>query len=253
MKLNIIDKKSVVVITPTIASPKLLDAINSVDNQTYPDVKHLVVADGVDYWYKLANLLDQLPDSDTHVKLQTTLAPENTGANGFYGHRIYAAYSHLVNADYVFFLDEDNWYEPNHVETLVKTIQDNKLDFAYSLRAIYDANKNYVCDDNCESLGEWPIFLAHEQKQDHYLVDTSSYAFDRECLIKIASLWHSGWGGDRRFFASVKDHLKHANSRQRTLCYRLDGNDGSVSKPFFDRGNEYYNNHYNGKLPWIKV
>ena len=37
---------SVVVITPTTGDKKLNDAINSVKNQTYKDVKHLIVVDG---------------------------------------------------------------------------------------------------------------------------------------------------------------------------------------------------------------
>ena len=44
-----------------------------------------------------------------HLKVHQL--PENTGSNGFNGHRIYAACSHLVNADYVLLLDEDCFYE----------------------------------------------------------------------------------------------------------------------------------------------
>lgn len=247
MKLNI--EKSVVVITPTIGSPKLLDAFESVEKQTYGNIKHLIVVDGPDYYKKV---LDTLGLFGLNRKQQLSVAPENTGANGFYGHRIYAAYAHLVNADYVFFLDEDNWYHPDHVRSLIETIENRQLDFAYSLRGIYDKDKNYLCDDNCEALGEWPIYFTNDSEK-HYLVDTSSYAFRREFLIQVASLWHSGWGGDRRFFNMIRERASHANSKHRTLCYRLDGNEGSVSKDFFDKGNSYYNDHYKGDFPWLKA
>lgn len=247
MKLNI--EKSVVVITPTIGSPKVRDAIESVEQQTYGNIKHLIVVDGPDYYKKV---LDTLGLFGLNRKQQLSVSPENTGGGGFYGHRIYAGYAHLVNADYVFFLDEDNWYHPDHVRSMVETIENRQLDFAYSLRGIYDKDKNYLCDDNCEALGEWPIYFTNDIEHQ-YLVDTSSYAFRRNFLIQVASLWHSGWGGDRRFFNMIRERSAHANSCQRTLCYRLDGNEGSVSKNFFDKGNAYYNDYYKGDFPWLKA
>ena len=246
MKLNI--EKSVVVITPTIGSPKVRDAIESVKAQTYKNIEHLLVVDGPEYDEKFAENFDE-NEIDT---IKRTMSPYNTGRTGFYGHRIYAAYAHLVNADYVFFLDEVNWYQPDHVRSLVETIENRQLDFAYSLRGIYDKDKNYLCDDNCEALGEWPIYFTNDGEK-HYLVDTSSYAFRREFLIQVASLWHSGWGGDRRFFNMIRERTSHANSKHRTLCYRLDGNEGSVSEDFFDKGNAYYNDYYKGDYPWLKA
>lgn len=235
----------VTIITPTIGSDKLLDAVESVKSQTYEDIKHLIVIDGPDFFNKVIRLVTG------GNKLQVALSPENTGGSGFYGHRIYAAYPHLLSSDYIFFLDEDNWYQPDHVETLVKTIEEQSLDFAYSLRSIHNPDKSFAVDDNCEALGKWPVYFTNEQTEKHYLVDTSSYAFRREFLIQVSQLWHSGWGGDRRFFNLIREQTKHNNSGKRTLCYRLDGNPNSVSAEFFQRGNEYYDNFYKGKYPWL--
>ena len=243
MKLRI--EKSVTVITPTIGSEKLIDALNSVENQTYKNLKHLVVIDGYDYADKARKITSKYPQT------LPTVAPFNTGANGFYGHRIYAGYPHLVNSDYIFFLDEDNWYAPDHVATLVETLEKGQLDFAYSLRKIYTPDKQYVCDDNCESLGKWPIWFTHDNPQ--YLIDTSSFAFRREFLIQTSQLWHSGWGGDRKYFYSVKDHCQYDTNGKHTLCYRLDGNPGSVTADFFAEGNKKQSEHYKGEFPWIKI
>lgn len=238
--------KTVTVITPTVGSDKLQDAIKSVKDQTYEHINHLVVVDGYDFFYKVTENVDP---TFLHKNLNLTTAPQNTGANGFYGHRIYAAYPHLIDTDYVFLLDEDNWYKPDHVETLVKTLQDGN-DFAYSLREIYDENKNYICDDNCESLGKWPIWFTHDNPQ--YLIDTSSFAFHREFLIKVCQLWHSGWGGDRRFYSHLRSTVKHNTSGKHTLCYRLDGNPNSVKADFFEQGNEEQHKRYEGKFPWLR-
>ena len=247
--MQLVIEKPVTVITPSIGSSKLLDAIESVRNQTYK-CNHLVVVDGPEYVDVVMKLA--VPSGVTNV----TLTPENTGKTGgnFYGHRIYAAYPHLLNSDYILFLDEDNWYEPDHVESLIKTIESKNLDFSYSLRKIYSADKKYLLDDNCESLGKWEIFLSRGSPHGkHYLIDTSSFCFKREFIQKTCHLWHHGWGGDRHYFYGVKDHARYDTNGKHTLCYRLDGNQGSVTKDFFETGNKTQEAYYQGKFPWLRT
>lgn len=246
MKLTI--EKPVTVITPTIGSEKLLDAIFSVKKQTYK-CNHLIVVDGPEYWDKVVNMCG----SDGCEIVQT---PENTGKTGgnFYGHRIYAAYPHLINSDYILFLDEDNWYDPDHVASLIETIESKNLDFSYSLRKIYSPDKKYLCDDNCESLGLWEIFQSRTSPHGkQYLVDTSSYCFKREFIQKTCHMWHFGWGGDRRYFYFVRDEAKYDTNGKHTLCYRLDGNLNSVTERFFIEGNKTQEAYYGGKFPWQKI
>ena len=254
MKLNIISgDPTVTVITPTIASPKLVDAVRSVNKQNYPKVKHYVVCDGYQYHMPAHEILDEagltgLPD------FQSTTLYENVGANGFYGHRIYAAFSHLVNSDYVLFLDEDNWYEPDHIESMVETVSKGNS-FAYSFRNIYSDDKNFICQDNCESLGMWPIYLTNgpDAAKHQFLIDTSSFIFKRDFLIQCAHMWHSGWGGDRRFFYAVKDQVKWDCNYRYSLNYRLDGNSGSVNDQFFLEGNRKQAEFYKDGFPWQKL
>ena len=115
--------KTVTVITPTIGLPKLLRALYSVQNQTYKHHQHLIVADGPEAWENVKNnklMMFNIENNGVAVNV----LHENVGKNGFYGHRVYAAFPHLVNSDYIFLLDEDNWYEPDHIETLVKTLEE---------------------------------------------------------------------------------------------------------------------------------
>lgn len=249
MKYNFVTEpakpKQAVVITPTVGSHKIVDAVNSVAMQTYSNVEHLIVIDGPEFEHKFSSNFAY--DHDLLDKIKRVTLPLNTGANGFNGQRIYASFPHLVDHDYVFFLDEDNWYAPDHVESLVKVLEQN--DFAYSLRSIYDEEKNYLCDDNCESLGKWPIYFTHDDPQ--YLIDTSSFAFRKEFIQRSCHLWHSGaWGEDRRYLYAVKDHCKWDTNGKHTLSYRLGGNEASVQADFFEKGNELQLKHYNNKLPW---
>jgi GT2 family glycosyltransferase len=256
MKLVIEDTpKTVTVITPTIGSPKLLDAIASVATQTYK-CKHLIVIDGPDFVDEVMSIINIANMMDPKPNIQVIISPENTGKTGgnFYGHRIYAAYPHLINSDYILFLDEDNWYDPNHVQSLIETIESKNLDFSFSLRKIFNPERTYLLDDNCESLGKWPIFMSrHSPHGPQYLIDTSSFCFKKEFIQQSCHLWHHGWGGDRRYFYAVKEHAKYDTNGKHTLCYRLDGNPKSVTEEFFKTGNKTQEAYYGGKFPWLKT
>ena len=125
--------KSVAIITPTTGSDDLAKCMESVKNQTYENITHHVVADGYEAYLKIKH--NNQFTIQFHSKLSTSMICENVGANGWYGHRIYAAFPFLVNQEYVVFLDQDNWLEPNHIESLISTIEKG-YQWAYSFRKI---------------------------------------------------------------------------------------------------------------------
>jgi len=237
-------EKSVVVITPTIGKVELGRAMRSVAAQTYKNIKHLIVIDGYKYWQ---NAHENMCIDTEQSNVIVTTSPENTGANGMYGHRVFSAYPHLVNEDYVFFLDEDNWWDPLHVETLVALLEKENLDFAHSLRKVY-INGKFHADDNCEAIGRWGIAWNPTQ----FLVDTSSYAFRREWLIHTCQIWHYGWGGDRRFFMIVKDQSKYNTTGLHTLNYELPDMDKAYGGQIdiFEKYNEVVKQNNGGVYPW---
>jgi hypothetical protein len=246
MKVNIIeDDPSVVVITPTVGKDSLNLAHKSVLEQTYKgDLTHLVVVDGSEFLPQATNQLSL--DSRTWI----TSTPMNVGANGMYGHRIFASYPHLVDHDYILFLDDDNWYGATHIESLIDTIRSKQLDWAYSLRCVYD-NGKFLAEDKCESIGKWPIWFTQDTPTPGHLVDTSSFCFKREFLIQCCHLWHYGWGGDRRFYGLIKDQSKHDTTGLHTLHYNLPDMDRAYGgdRQFFAKGNEAIKKKYGG-YPW---
>lgn len=232
----------VAVVTPTIGSHTLSDCISSVDKQSYKDLTHYIFADGTEHFDKIKNQLEG------STKTKVIWLEENVG-KGWYGHRVYAACSFLVNADIICYLDEDNWFEPCHVEKLVNKIKEG-YDWAYSLRKIYDKEGNYLCDDNCESLGKWPVYF----DDNVFHIDTSSFAVKRDVAIRIGHAWYGQWGADRQFFHNLKNHFPNFScSNFHTMCYRLDGNPNSVNKEFFEEGNGIQSMKYNGEFPWNSV
>lgn len=231
----------VAVVTPTIGSYHLTECIKSVDKQTYKNLSHYIFIDGYDHRSTVFN------NTEGYSKAKFVILEDNVG-KGWYGHRVYAACSFLVNADIICYLDEDNWYEPCHVEKLVNVIKQGH-DWAYSLRKIYDKQGNYLCDDNCESLGKWPVYFNHTV---HH-IDTSSFAVKRDVAVQIGHAWYGQWGADRQFFSNLSKHFpKFDCTNAHTLCYRLDGNPNSVTEQFFAEGNNHMINKYGKEFPWNK-
>ena len=229
----------VAVVTPTIASEHLKKCIDSVDKQTYEDIVHYIFIDGCQYEPKAREIL--VGSSKTRmIELE-----ENVG-KGWYGHRAYAACSFLVNADVICYLDEDNFFEPNHIETVVKKLQEGN-DWVYSLRNIHDKDGKFLCEDNCESLGKWPVYFNPEV---HH-IDTSCFAIRRDIAVHIGHSWYGKWGADRQFFSALKKYFpKYDCTNQYTTNYRLDGNENSVSEEFFVEGNKINTEKYQGNFPW---
>lgn len=231
----------VAVVTPTIGSNSLIQCIKSVDRQTYQDLTHYIFIDGYEHRRSVFD------NCEGYSKSKFVILEDNVG-KGWYGHRVYAASSFLVNADIICYLDEDNWYEPNHIQTLVNKIKGG-ADWAYSLRKIYDKDGTYICDDNCESLGKWPVYFNDEV----FHIDTSSFAIRRDVAVRIGHAWYGQWGADRQFFGALKQHFpNYACNNEHTLCYRLDGNPNSVKKEFFAEGNIIQHQKYIGEFPWHK-
>lgn len=241
-------EQQVCVITPTIGEANLKRAVTSVENQTYKNIMHLIVIDGPEYWEKaLANMSLSNERSNAYI----TVCPFNTGKNNMYGHRILAGYPQFIDAPYIAFLDADNWWEENHIESLVKTIEaDDNLDWVHSLRKVYE-NGTYLADDCSEAIGRWGIQWMPEDKPQ-WLVDTSSYLFKTSWLVHHSQLWHWGWGGDRRFFMLVKDRSTYATSGLHTLNYELPDMEQAYGgqRNIFEVFNEVTKEKHGGKYPW---
>ena len=226
----------VMVITPTTGKNTVNRAIESVQDQTIP-TEHLIVEDG-----KLTNMHVFETEYGDRQRRKITL-PENVGADGWYGHRVYAAMPLMVNADYILFLDEDNWFEPNHVETMLNKIKSKDLMWAHSLRRICNERGEYVCDDDCESLGRYPTFYDSTLN----FVDTNCYCFRREFLVTVAHSFYGKWGADRPFYKAASTSLPAFGcTGEATVNYRAP----ERLLKMFAEGNKLMKNGYKPLLPW---
>ncbi len=230
---------NVTVIIPTNGDKSLENAISSVCNQTY-SVTCFIVCDGLEYAENVHEIINKF--SLGYNKIKLCVIPENVGANGYYGHRIYAAFTHLVNSDYVMYLDQDNQFEDNHVKSCLDLMKSNNLDWVYSLRNIY-SNGNFVCEDNCESLGKWESF------QNYKLTDTNCYCIKTSIASQVASAWHGGFGQDRIFYNTLSQYFpKFDCTGLYSVNYKT-----CLNPNFFLSGNEIMTSKFNGEFPWKKT
>ena len=106
----------VTVITPTTGNPLLEAALESVARQTYQPIQHLVIIDGSERSPAARRLISTR-------SIDVIELPYSSGLDGFQGHRIYGAAPYLARGDLICFLDEDNWMDEIHVESLVDVLR----------------------------------------------------------------------------------------------------------------------------------
>lgn len=172
------------VITPTIGTQRLRDAIVSVQEQSVR-CNHLVVVDGAQYESNVRAIFH-----DTKFYGDVIVLPENTGGrwNGYRwnGHRIYAGIPAIVNTEFISFLDEDNWYKPRFVETMEAA--DKPI--VTCRRNIYSHDDLYIGVDNFESIGKTGF--------GYFLHDTNTLFFDTMTYnANIAQSFYYPLGADK--------------------------------------------------------
>jgi hypothetical protein len=231
--------KRIAVITPTIGTHYLTDAIHSVGMQA----EHWLVVDGISYADPVISRIEAHRYNQRLIVL-----PENTGTpikgfNGmpytgfFNGYRINAAIPLLTNADYIMFLDEDNWYEPNHISSMVEALEKNNWDWCYSLRRIVDKEGNFLFNDECDSLGIIPSY----HKESGCFVDMNCYLFKNCVISQIAHTLFDlvrTYDGDKNLYREAAGRYPNFGCTDLyTVNYRMTRPN---QEEFYKKGNEVY-------------
>ena len=246
----------ITIVTATTGREQLVRCVKSVKDQTYQNIEHIVVADGPDATHRVYDLIDNagMPDPTHLIGL-----PKSVGKDRYNGHRIYGAGTFLMDGDYIIFLDDDNWLEPTHVENCLRACHlANPIygfSWAFSFRNIVDRAGNFLCQDNCESLGKWPSII-HPQD---YFVDVNCYFLPRNMAVVMAPVWFCKFREpgqpeiDRKMMAFLRQHFPAYESTYKySVNYTVGNTDLSVTPDFFVQGNAAMLQRYNGNLPWVK-
>jgi hypothetical protein len=199
------------VLTPTIGTPELSRAIASVQAQTKLDgvvTRHHIVIDGYEHFATTNNQFKW----DTK-RPSFTVLPDNTHKGEWYGHKIYGYFSQLIDTDYLFFLDEDNEYEPDHIASMLPVI--DQYGFAWSKRKIA-VDGQVIGNDTFEAIGTL-------NADGYKLIDTNCWGFGRAWLGDTLGIVGK-WGADRQLTARMLlqhgyDHVMSACTEQYSVVY----------------------------------
>jgi hypothetical protein len=124
----------------------------------------------------------------------------------------------------VAYLDDDNWWGPDHLDALVRAVADH--DWAYSLRWYADPDSaRPLCVDLWESVG--PGVGVYAERFGGF-VDPSCLLIDRVACEPALALWchplpgdASGMSTDRPVFAYLRDHGRGAGTGRPTAFYTI--------------------------------
>jgi hypothetical protein len=247
---------TVTIVTAATGHRDLSKCLGSVQRQTYPHVHHCVVVDGAEHAGKVHDAIAKR--SESKRPLDAFCLPQPTGKQKWNGHRIYAAMSYLVNTEFISFLDEDNWLEPDHVESLISAIRSTNSQWAFSLRNIVDGEGNFVTRDECESLGNLHhVFF----NKDHFHIDANCYMLKREIAVQLSQAWYrptrppAGQLEPDTLLCRLllQNCPQVCSNRRHTVNYAIGNRSDSVRAEFFLRGNEAMHQAYPTGLPWDRA
>jgi SAM-dependent methyltransferase len=223
----------VAVVIPTVGRSSLDRAVRSVYAQKFPGTIQILI--GVDGSKREAGQFEELahvappncsltvfdPGYSTSAR-RGGFVPSGTGG-ALRTILSYAAHSRLLA-----YLDDDNWWGPEHLATLVQAMAGH--DWAYSLRWFVDAQTEMsLCIDRWESVGPDAGVFA---KTFGGFVDPSCLMIDKVACEPVLRLWcsvlsgdKSGMSSDRPVFAYLRSHGRSAGTGRATAYYVLNASD----------------------------
>lgn len=221
---------SVAVVTSTQGRSTITKAIQSVKDQTRK-ATHYVFIHGAEYSDKT---IPHLADDTVAVHL-----PRANGGGGYGMAPVFALAPYAITEDIICYLDDDNWYEPDHIKSVVEMIEKHDLGWAYSYRKIVDNEGSFICEDNCESLG------MQLNSDNQYLVDNSCYAVRTNVARRHSHAWYVPVISDRSFqHELMRAGLSVGTTGKHSVNYRLskDGTGGMTAEKFINN-NEWMKKH----------
>ena len=213
------------VVMTTVVRATLVQAVQSVFAQQFGGRIQVLI--GIDRWQGDRAAVEQLRASrPSHVEITMLDLGYSTSQRhgGLYpshfGGALKTMLSYAANARHVTYLDDDNWYAPDHVATMLAAMPSHA--WAFSLRRFVDATSgDELCDDTWESVG--PDRGVYAGSQGGF-VDTNCYFIDKLACNDVFPEWAmtrfaGGTGGDRQVLERLRGRSYGTNGKP-TLFYR---------------------------------
>lgn len=223
---------AIAVVLLTTCRASLARAVRSVFEQRLDRRIQLLIGVDRDPHRQLDSLLAALvPDCPPHVSLSLinlgySTSQRHGGVHAcYYGGSLRSALTLLADSQVVAYLDDDDWYKPDHCASLLRAIDGHKWAYAYSVYA--DGNSGQeLCVDGLESVGVDQGLYA---TRFGGFVRPSALAIDKLQLLHIVHLWScaafaAGDGEDRLLFEQLRRE-PHGCTGSATVCCALDPSD----------------------------
>jgi glycosyltransferase involved in cell wall biosynthesis len=223
----------VAVVIPTILRPLLSEALQSVFEQTLqgriqvligvdkPVGDLAVVSQAVQNRPRTCAVQVFYPGYSTSVR-HGGLSPAQDGG------ALRTILTYLANSPYVAYLDDDNWWHPDHLAALCRVI--GGADWAFAKRWFVDPlTRDTICVDEWESVGPGKgIFL----ERFGGFVDPSCLMINKLRCAEAIPLWRlplvndlDGRSADRTVFDVLRRYRGSATDTP-SVYYQIDTNDG---------------------------
>jgi hypothetical protein len=223
----------VAVIIPTVLRPHLRWAVESVFKQNLNGRIQILI--GVDKALGDRALLDQLiAEAPSHIHITVFDPGYSTSARhggvytSFYGGGLRTILTYMANSTYVAYLDDDDWFGPDHLSSLLTAIEGH--DWAFSHRWYgHPSEPTGLCIDEWESVG--PDAGVFKTNYGGFVAPSCMMMDKLRCHMLFplwaAALYPSGDGEDRRIFSTLQEQgYRWASTRQATSYCTLDPKDG---------------------------
>ncbi len=219
------------VILPTLLRPALTRAVRAVFAQAFDERIQILI--GIDKAEGDRAQLDLLAaECPPHVSLDLFDPGYSTSIRhgGLYANKVTGSLRTLLtyaaNSQYVAYLDDDNWWAPEHLATLRAALVGH--DYSWSQRWFVDpADSAPICIDEWESVG--PDAGVFKEKFGGF-VDPSSLMIDKLACHEILPAWaltpfSDGRGSDRLVFDRLRRAHAGKTTGQATSFYTINPND----------------------------
>ncbi len=226
----------VAVVIPTVLRPKLIRAAQSVFAQEgVSSVQLLIGADKYDAETTVFDAIRSLCPPHctlTIIDLGYSTAARHGGVHtAFDGGALRTLLTFAANSRFVAYLDDDNRFAPNHLASLLESI-DGK-EWAYSLRwYVNPYTEQPICIDEWESVGPGKGIFADQRGG---FVDPSCLMIDKLACLSILHRWSSlhpdFYDPDRNFFEGLVDR-PHGATELATTYYSLSPTDPRAERQF---------------------
>ncbi len=228
----------VAVVIPSILRPSLAGALRSVFAQNFPGRIQILI--GLDRPgdappADLAPVERTCVDMPANCAVQLLFPGYSTSvrhgglSQARDGGTLRTVLTHLANAPFVAYLDDDNAWTQDHLFRLRRAIADADADYAFSRRwFVHHDSRRPLAVDDWESVGPDQGMFAERMGG---FVDPNTLMIDRERCREAIVAWTTPLPGDpkamsadRMVFGRLRS-LRGAPTNQATALYRLDPED----------------------------